>query len=314
MTVKQFAKESGVEAVTVLNWIRRELIKAQKVYTPAGEYWELEEGQAAPLLRRGRPRKLEVNDGRGNGHYRRSRPWESQLEAEAFFNRSRKKCQLSYKQLQVRYENGESLEGIAREAGITRERVRQYYIQYYKQFLGENLRLEVRKENIKDARKAEVMEYVSTDVTLNKLRIFSEEYGWTFEPLMVQRPANGRVNYHANNSKVIINGKKIYYKTLVEGSKFQIVNGHRWYHRCLVSTGLLNWADYVVMLEDSEERPDRGFVIPPREFFEKLKCKSGGQSAFWLYVPTEKLPVYNNNPSKIDWWEWEGRWDLIGEG
>lgn len=311
MTVKQYASKVGATVPTVYNWIRWGLIKAEKKTALWMEYWEIEEDAEPPSLRRGRPRTGGRGEVATNGH-RRSNPWKDQLEAERNFNGNKRTCKLNYQQLQVRFENGETLEQIGKEAGVTRERIRQYFKVYFKQFLGENFRPEIRKKNKTAKIKAEVYERAEERITLAKLKVVAEEFEWEFEPLAVQRQGAGRVIYGAHSSRVLINGKKIYYKTLTSRGKFKITGGMRCYHRISITLGQIEWADYLVIMEDSLERPDRAFVIPTEVVKDEKAGKWTDEGHKMLYVPLEKLPVYNNQYSLIDWWEWEDRWDLIG--
>lgn len=315
LTIRQYIEKYKVKGSTVRSWIYNKRIQAMIIETPIGGFYMVEDQLPEPGSepKRGRPRRPLVAGEDYDGH---SRPeiWPSKDTAERYFNHSIRKCRLSYAELQKRFLVGDTLESIGHAAGVTKERIRQYYEIYFSQFLGKNKRWEARKEAKTKARKEEILESVRNNPALEKICEMGRNRGWNIGLVETTNYCNRRrqIIHKASDNKVVVNGKSVYFKVLWSGSVLRIPGSRRQYHRTNVYKALVRKSDYVVLVEEAPKGDGKILVIPVRELLElKAFSSKSNKPVVTIYPQLKKMEIYNNQKSKIDWLKWEERWDLL---
>lgn len=304
ITVAEAAERLKVSPQMVRILIKRGLIEgAIKRKNRVGLSWyEMPARSVQKLAKQyqGRiPRKEYDTTGR-----RKLKPPSSEAEARQRFDANQKsdvdnrKVFISYDELKEMYATNERYQVIGDALGVTRQRAHQIYQRYFEPWMlpsGERSR--IRTEEIREER---CMEDILSVDKMAKLKDIAESLDFEFKPLRYNHK-----NWKGNHGLALVGGRVCNIHISEVASLVSPV-GYRKYYRFHLTRPRMEACDFVILMTGSD--CDRVFIIPSKtilqQFDEETKFKQ-------FFVPTEKYPVYNNNPPRIDWWRFLEAWDQL---
>jgi len=292
LTVAQFAKEKDVSKATVLYWIKKNRLKDLIRYGKGP--WLIPDSNLSVEVRGpGRP-PLD--------------PPASPAEAKQRYDYSvtnagyRRKLQFSYDELQDLFDKGMVFQEIADMSGVTRQRIEQIYSTYFAPF-GKSGRERRRDQTkIDQAEKADVyLEGIEKLALLRK--ILQKIGGYEVEPIQTKG-----MPWTCHVSTALVNGKRcgVYHSKI---SVLMTKTGRRRYYRINMSRTSVNNVEFMIIM--TGKKAETIFVVPSSVISDTFKNLAEDARYKCLYVPSEDLPVYNNNHPEINWWSYVEAWSQL---
>jgi len=242
------------------------------------------------------------------------------LLAKENFEKTRKsthhkrKCFLGFDELFELFKNDcNNFEFIGQKAGVSKERIRQIYKEYFKDIFLHRSGGHKRQKMCTLKKWSQEAKELPEDGLIRKivLEATSRNFSTNRIPMRIRVKKSGEQTYYQNKKIVglkkrslLINNKKC--RLLLFTSVLKI--GKHRYTATRFSPTFLKKYDFVIITQQTPDYPERVFIIPAEIIFEfaaSLETRN-------LYVPLLKTPVYRNRPSKIDFWRYENAWHLIG--
>lgn len=235
-------------------------------------------------------------------------PLSSKEEAMRLWNDHAHKHTLSFERVAELAEGELTLEQLAQEGGITRERVRQLYKRFFSGWMPAGKRsakewVPERTERRREERFARAIEEV---YALWKVRLLCGELGISFEPVPVAHSAGPSPNH----ATAVLNGRVCVLKVPTVPANTNPGARTRYWRATVSRNRVLN-TEFTIIMPDDEERPDLAFVIPSEFLLEFL---GSHRERCFIYIPTKRHRIYKNIRPFTDWLRFEGRWDLLEEG
>lgn len=303
LTVHQFADEMGVSKQIVNKWIRKGILEGVLRYKK-GPYLIPDNNLSMERLKRGRPLvyKVDTNGptpekrkrGRPKSH---SGPVSNPEEAKEKYNsRSKYKIPFSYDELKDLFDKGMTQQDIARLAGVSRERIRQIHAAYFAPF--DISGRERYKIITKGRQKVKAIAHAEGVEKLWALIAAGEELGLIVEPIVTEYNSS---RCYPNLARV--NGRLcgVHY-----AKKISHQSTHRYYFHVNIAKNLIENAEFTIIFTGEDARP--AFILP-----SKIILNLDWRDRYYksLYIPEKKLPAYNNQYPKIDWWKYKEAWHQL---
>lgn len=286
LTVSDFAREKGIGLSTVQRWVRigkiQGLIKSGRSYLIPESNLSL---QIDPRKKKQRKRTPVMT------------PSQARKAYSNYIEDEKNKLKISYDELKEMFDKGMTLEAIASELNVTKQRVSQIYQHYFSFGVdGYKRRSSIQHELARDK---------SLKKTLDSERISHlgktlSEVGLSMKPVQLGK---GPTFYH---NVVEVNGHLCKIHLSRKDTQFAGHN-YRAYSRFLVTRSHLDDYEFVIVIAGEEEKR-RVFVIPT-EILKKQFRKMDHRKSF--YLPTGEKEPYRNIYPLLDWWKYLGAWHLL---
>lgn len=218
--------------------------------------------------------------------------------------RGLRKCMLDYWQLlELFARNCNTFCDIAIVAGITKQAVQQIYNRYFADiFLGKRGRTRRKVCTLKkhvlqrDVEKDKRLQKIAADHTIGKLITILKTKNLNFE---VNK--KGERNYHIK--KLLINGKHclIRHSAIANFTTRRCLRMYSKFSRLRLNDKTPEQFQLLILHCEVLGYPERWFIIPV-DVIEGLEI---------LYLPLKDLPIYRNNHSKINYWQYLDAWYLL---
>jgi hypothetical protein len=215
---------------------------------------------------------------------------------EQYDSLPKSKVPFSYDELKDLFDKGLTQKAIAKLAGVSRERIRQIHKAYFAPF---DISGRERYKAITKVRQKQKAIAQAEDVDkLWALMAVGQERGLKVEPIVTHYnlsrcyPNLARVNSHLCGVH--------YAKELSHQSAY------RHYFHISITRNLIDGTDFTIIFTRGDAKP--AFIIPSK-IISGLNWKGKPYKA--LYIPEKKLPAYNNQYPKINWWRYEEAWHQL---
>jgi hypothetical protein len=198
---------------------------------------------------------------------------------------------------------------IAELAGVTREAIRQIYNKYFRELFDKSGKervhactLETRFVQIKRSENELFQQNPLFKVIVDKARAA----GCVVEalPVCFRSGLAGKVS----SENLLINGHlcSLHCLTGRAGNKRLI----RCYTHTNISYSTMMEAKALILHTAVNGFQERTFVVPTANLRRVHRSAMKGASTH-IVLPTERLPVYNNQHPKVDYWQYEDAWHLL---
>jgi transcriptional regulator with XRE-family HTH domain len=307
LTVREFAKERGISTGTVYRWMRMGMF--DDVFKVPGEPFVLPDTYL--LVDRPRRERMATYHKKEKPPKRipfHRRPPPSNFdEARERFNWHRSgnriKGSLSFDELkELLIDKEMSMLEVAKLAGVSRQAISLMWNKYFAPFLTDGWGRQ--KEIYKRKRIKKVEEHFLSIEKLSRLTEIITDLGMDVEPIISRK--NG---FRCHSSRVRINGKLCGIYHLDKPAWINNEHSQRSYYRTNLSRAYISTLDFLIIFVGDDLKS--AFVIPPTVLLGKMSLNGHHLIAF--YIPSENLPAYNNQSSRIDWFSYENNWDQLRE-
>lgn len=191
---------------------------------------------------------------------------------------------------------------IARQAGLSRERVRQIYNKYFRDIFegsrGRERREAYAHKSRKDRAKQSIKCLLSNDKALAAITKSVHRAGGVVEFV-------GRDNQQSvYTNRVCANGHLCSVYKLY--NSWSTPKAKREYARVTLAPSTIQTTEAVIFYSGVNGYTPLIFVVPTSTLlnaFPDLEYKRKG-----MVIPLKKLPSYNNQKTRIDWWQHEEAW------
>lgn len=212
---------------------------------------------------------------------------------------------LTVQEVKDRVFAGATFADVAREAGVTGERIRQVWVKEIAPTMPEGLKTGFQ---IKRTRRPLVvkqkLETKAAEVPhLHKLRLIVEKAGLVFEPIQASRPAG-----HVVVKRQVVKIGNYTCRVYLVANTFRPAPGYEnEYWRTTVTPITLKGLDFSLFLVDCLEKPELVFVVPSNLLLATL----GDQKIATVYIPTKHKPNYHRKSSRFEWWDYANKWEQL---
>jgi hypothetical protein len=296
LTVKEFCKEADLCRETVRRWIKMGRLEGV-TRDHMGIYLIPESNLKLGYMKPGRRKQF---------------PFSSVDEARKNFDRSlsssNRYIPFSYNELEDLLDEGLTYQEIAELAGVSRQRVEQICKRYFAPFreIGWERRKILNEKTWEENAKAHIEEIEK----LSLLKREAEKAGLEVSPVQT---LNNPSYCHTNLIRVDDKLCGVYHSSIPSKVAKRC---YRTYYRFNMAWSTLKQIEFVVVMIG--ENAEMVFIIPSevmlnlRSTSRKYKGKSIRARRYktW-YVPGEKREPYNNQMPDLDWWKYEGAWELL---
>ncbi|MBI2030337.1 hypothetical protein HYT05_01815 [Candidatus Kaiserbacteria bacterium] len=201
---------------------------------------------------------------------------------------------------------------VAEVAGVTRERIRQIYNQYFRELFDDKSGSERRKAYTPINRLVKVKrsehELFNNDTFVKKIVEKARAAGCTVEAiphLFKGEIHSGRVTIR----KLLINGHLCSLHQITTAWQ-RCISGGRFYASTNIRRSTMIATEALILHTEAAGFTERIFVIPTA-ILRAAHPSAATRRDTCLYLPTQKLPVYRNIRSHIDYWQHEDAWHLL---
>lgn len=211
---------------------------------------------------------------------------------------------LTIQQIKDKVFAGATFADVAREAGVTGERIRQVWVKEIAPGMPEGLKTGFQiKRTRKPLRVKRILESQAANIPhLYRLRLIVEKAGLVFEPIQANRP-NGYVVVKKQVVKIGNYACRIHSvaNTFSPNPRFE-----NEYWRTSTTSAALERSDFSLFLVDCPEKPELVFVVPSNLLLATLDSRKVAN----IYIPTKHKPNYHKSP-RFEWWDYADKWDQL---
>lgn len=223
--------------------------------------------------------------------------------AKKRFKRKRR-VTLSFEELFTRFSTNEGFSDIAKSIGVTHRTIRDLYNRYFHALFNRK-GVERRESYMRQKTEAKIAELARETLSEGVLEIIAN----------AARAAGCVVKVivrctrvpHALRKTLSINGQRCDVHTITRG--FYPKGCKRVYAPAHLQSRILEKADAIIASVAVDGFEKRLFIIPT-PVLREMPVRSTRQGKRF-YFPLEKLPVYHNTHSLIDYWQYENAWHLL---
>ena len=202
-----------------------------------------------------------------------------------------------------------SFKSVGKRLGITGERARQIYNEYFCKMLeGESGYDRLRMSTLEQRAEAATREAARLLARKKWREIIDRAHAAHCEVAEMARFREGAL-LGIRASKLYINGHPCAIYVVAKTSKPSGAT-KRAYYKTSLARRTLAGTDAVVFYAAAPGQ-EHVFIVPTAVLLEKLFRSPRQQTLKDIYLPTEKLPVYNNVLPRIDFWSYENAWELL---
>lgn len=232
--------------------------------------------------------------------------------AKARWNESKRYCarhskrKVTFEQYFAYFRKGILNVRIAELVGLSSERIRKIYDQYFRQLFGgksgrermKAIALENRIANLKYLERR----LFNDNATVKKIVRQARGAGCTVEAV------SGYSMYKVMHKYLLIDGHRCSvhratYKMLIPGMK-------SYYARVAVRCSSITEEKAIIIHSAIPGEVERTFVIPTVALRKAMPVIMKRERT-WIYLPTKKIPAYRNHLPQMDFWRYEGAWHLL---
>ncbi len=198
---------------------------------------------------------------------------------------------------------------LGEHAGISRERVRQIYNKHFRSLFGERSGVERLKactaeQRLVSAKRQENDLFADPEVR----PIITQALAAGCTVAAIKQSNQTNMAYLVRTRIVLINGYVVSLRTI--RNKHKTSPGlRRFYAHATLSRASLESEDATIIRTAAAGCQERIFVLPNTVLIEKYFVTTKNKAS--IYLPLEKLPVYRNSMTKINWWLYENAWHLL---
>lgn len=200
---------------------------------------------------------------------------------------------------------------VAEVAGVTRERIRQIYNQYFRELFDDKSGSERRKAYTPINRLAKVQRSENelfSDPFIKRLVEKARAAGCTVEA--IPHLYEGEIlTGEVSTRKLLINGHLCSLHQITTAWQ-RCISGGRFYASTNIRRSTMIDTEALILHIEAAGFTERIFVIPTATL-RAAHPSAATRRDTCLYLPTQKLPGYRNIRSRIDYWQHEDAWHLL---
>jgi|GEM_PF-6546447 len=200
---------------------------------------------------------------------------------------------------------------VAELTGLSRERIRQIYNRYFREIFDNKSGRQRGKACTLENRLVKVNrtenELFETDTIIKTVVEKARAAGCEVRsiPYIKDDMLTGAIDVNA----LLVNGHRCAVHSLSYGFRRK---GLKRVYTCIrMPFAELVATEAVILFTSVAEFDEHLFVMPSSTLREVVFGNDPTAMAKTIYLPTEKLPIYNNQRPRIDWWEYEEAWHLL---
>ena len=211
---------------------------------------------------------------------------------------------LTIQQIRDRVLTGATFADVAREAGVTGERIRQVWVKRIAPTMPEGFKtgMQIKRMRRPLVVKQKLESKAAKVPHFQKLRLIAERAGLVIEPLRMRR-SDDHIVVKTRSIKI---GNYICRLHLIANTFSPNPKFDNEYWCTLVSSAALKVSDYSLFLPDCPENPELVFVVPSSVLLATLDNRKKAQ----VYIPTKHKPNYHKSP-RFEWWDYADKWEQL---
>jgi len=222
-----------------------------------------------------------------------------------------RKSSFSFENFFERFKDeGVRLSALQKDTGLTRERLRQIYNQYFRPLFGnrsgkERLHNHVVRTRFAKIKEAEA-ELFSTNELIRRAVTDARARGFVVEAVPLQ--TTGEEVGVVSTTLLRINGHLCSVK---RASRIFATRGMRKrYISTTVALSVLEQVDMLIIYTEPEGLPERTFILSTKDIRAAYR-RPITQTFRTLYLPTEKPSQSRDNYSRLKYWKYKDAWRLL---